>query len=63
MTDRQILSAILTARQYEMWLFKKNYKENCGKFPTQTEIGLFMGITRTAVNKLQKRINNKLSNC
>ena len=63
MTDRQTLSILLTARQYEMWEFKKNYKEKCGFFPSNAEIAIFMGIKQPAVSRLQKRISEKLSKC
>ncbi len=63
MTDRQTLRMLLTSRQFELWEFKKNYKEKCGFFPTQREIGIFMGISQVAVSRLQKRISVKLSKC
>lgn len=63
MTDRSKLEILLTRRQFEMWEFKKIYKENCGFFPIQAEIAVFMQISQPAVCKMQKRINKKLSIC
>ena len=63
MTDVNILRAILTPRQFEMWEIKKNFIKSYHREPKQSEIAFLMRISQPEVSRLQKRISKKLSKC
>ncbi len=61
MTDTEkVIKMVLTARQYEMWQIKKDFFNIYHRPPKQSEIAPLMGIKRSAVARMQKRIDKRL---
>ncbi len=61
MTDTEkVIKMVLTARQYTFWQIKKDFLQIHGKHAKQSEIACIMGIKRSAVSRMQKRIGNRL---